>query len=140
MEQVWGVPDDILMENALSKMMRKEQPRILDFIGMLMNPDGFNGYLLEDVKDFSSLVTPCPTTKRKLNGATAAFMPGISKRIGDLFKEDYYLVFMSSHEVMLCPVTEVDPETLRMVLDDTTKKQRARAISLPTSSTSTTGM
>ena len=112
MEQVWGMPKEHLMENAL----KKEQPRILDFLGMLMNPEGCP---LDEIEDFSSLLTPCLTTKNKLNGAVAAFMPGVAKRIGDLFREDYYLVFSSVHEAMLHPVNEMDPEFLQAVLADT---------------------
>ena len=114
MEQVWGMPKEHLMENAL----KKEQPRILDFMRVIMDPDGCP---LDGIEDFSSLVTPCLTTERKLNGAVASFIPGVAKRIGDLIGEDYYMVFSSVHEVMLHPVTEADPEFLQAVLADTIK-------------------
>ena len=119
MVPVWEVSSETLMADAFRNAMEKGRPMIVDMVDMLLDPDGMGGQPLNEVKELSMMFTPCLTTERKLNGATAAFMPGVAKRIGDVFGKDYFLVFTSVHEAMLHPIDEADPEILQKVLNDT---------------------
>ena len=117
----WGMPGEELLEAAFKNSMEKEPPRIMDIMGILADPEGYTGVSLEEFgrNGIDPFVSHCLTTEHKMNGAVAAFMPGVAKRIAEAFDSDFYLVFTSIHEVMVHPVDEVDKEALQLILKDT---------------------
>ncbi len=121
MGEGWGIPGGELLGAALRNSMGKDQPRILDMLGVLDDPEGYAGIPLEEFEWDGSAPcgSTCLTTRSKMNGAVAAFMPGVAEGIAEAFGSDFYLVFTSVHEAMLHPVGEIDVETLVQVLEDT---------------------
>ena len=122
--EAWGIPSDTLMAVVFNNTMAKNEPRILDIASFLFTPDGIGGIPLDEFEgDFPYV---CLTTEKKINGAIAAFMPGVAKRIANAFGSDIYLVFTSVHEVMIHPVGEFEKETLQCVMKDTIEAATAK--------------
>ncbi len=127
LEEAWGMPGEELLETAFKNSMEKDPPRIMDILGILDDPEGYTGVSLEEFgrNGIAPFVSHCLTTENKMNGAAAAFMPGVAKRIAEAFDSDFYLVFTSVHEAMIHPVEEINQETLQLILEDTIKATTA---------------
>jgi len=54
--------------------------------------------------DFDDLFAPILTTQQEVNGAVAAFYPGVLERLYRMVGEDFYLVFSGIHDVHIHPV------------------------------------
>jgi hypothetical protein len=61
----------------------------------------------------SQLNTYMLTNSVGTNGATAAFYPGVAKRLYNLFGEAYYLVPLSINEMMVHPMSLFDAKAIR---------------------------
>ena len=50
----------------------------------------------------------CVTCKKHLNGSIAIFLPGVKEAVYKYLERDYYIVFTSIHEAMVCKVDDDD--------------------------------
>lgn len=67
------------------------------------------------------------TNELEINGAIAAFYPGVAEHIAEIFEDDFYLAFTSCHEAQLHKVGEFDvaiiEECLRRVNRECNQKK-----------------
>ena len=110
-------------------------PRIFLWEKLIGNPE-YNGECFMDLNQEFELrrenVGNCLSTVRRTNGAVAVFLPGVAKRLAELMKGDFYLVFTSIHEVMIHSDVTANPDDLKEVLretvEDTTPEEDLKAL------------
>lgn len=121
----WGMEESTVFENALLNTYFISPPRIFLWEKLIGNPM-YNGECFMDLNHDYKLkrdsIGNCLSTARRTNGAVAAFLPGVARRIADLMDADFYLVFTSIHEVMIHNVNLSYPEDLEVVLKDTIRE------------------
>ena len=121
----WGMEESTVFENALLNTYFISPPRIFLWEKLIGNPM-YNGECFMDLNHDYQLkrdsIGNCLSTARRTNGAVAAFLPGVARRIADLMDADFYLVFTSIHEVMIHNVNLSYPEDLEVVLKDTIRE------------------
>lgn len=109
----WKVAEKILLEEALHTTCAVRPPRlyrgtdILEFVrpeeGIFM-PGENGGKLCIQDDEKEGVRGYRLTTVGHVNGAVALFYPGVLERLAELFGEDYYIGFISVHEVVVHPV------------------------------------
>lgn len=117
----WNMKKEKIFDVALRNTALMMPPRWYDFMKMLFIPE-YDG---EDIYDSDYAIQKetlgnCLSTNRKTNGAVAIFYPGVAKYICQEMKtEELYLVFTSTHEVMVHNVKKLEVEDLKRTLKDT---------------------
>ncbi|MCR5796287.1 MAG: DUF5688 family protein [Solobacterium sp.] len=56
------------------------------------------------------------TNRKKLNGASALFYPGVMEHVGEMLKGDYYVIPSSIHEMIAVRAKDTDISVLRKML------------------------
>ncbi len=62
------------------------------------------------------------TTSLEINGALAAFYPGVGERIGELLQDDFFIAFTSVHEAQIHPAGKISPEIVEHSLRDVNRR------------------
>lgn len=99
----WGDVDDII-NNALENTLKLYEPRIYaDITDAFSNDSDVGEFMSKDSLrlSFNRGSAPMVTTNKRLNGATAMFIPGVQEKLYNLIGNEYYVVFTSIHEAML---------------------------------------
>lgn len=109
----WGVEEDIVMEEALKNTVSLYPPRLytveemiagmgksLESGGIIMQEEAEE--ILKNVNDYIL------TNELEINGAIAAFYPGVAEHIAEIFEDDFYLAFTSCHEAQIHKAGEFD--------------------------------
>ncbi len=114
MVENWGIPDQVLLTNALMNTRIKMPPRLFhgDDIGVgtdkrkgiFMPEDGKISIELHTEDEAECICGYRLTTTRWLNGAVALFFPGVKERLAELIGGDYFVGFTSVHEAVIHPV------------------------------------
>ena len=122
---IWGKTEDAVYEDAMENTMRQSPPRLYQLPEVLLDPD-YEGidFMKTGMENMlrSNETGNCISTTKRINGAVAIFMPGVAKRIAEVFGTDLYLAFTSIHEVMVHSADSVDPKGLEKVLADTIRE------------------
>ena len=72
--------------------------------------------------DFDTPMAPVLSTEQEINGAIAAFYPGVLERLYQMVGEDFYLVFTSIYDIHIHPISgKVRAETMRDCLSGTNR-------------------
>lgn len=125
MVKKWGKTETDIFNEALENTYRATPPRIYKLEEMIFNReytgDSFMESCDEDVISKDAMGNGLSTTI-KTNGAVAVFLPGVAERLAELLNSDFYMVFISIHEVMIHNAKKVDPEDLKLVLRDTLRE------------------
>lgn len=109
MFQSWNVDEQEAFDSALENTMRLQPPV---FCHISMGLDGGNLKSMhvrfmddESIRiDFNNPLAPALTTEQEVNGAVAAFYPGVLERLHRMVGGDFYLVFSSIYDVHIHPV------------------------------------
>lgn len=114
MVENWGIPDQMLLANALVNTRIKMAPRLFhgDDIevgtnkrnGIFMPEDGKISIEIHAEDEAEGIRGYRLTTTRWLNGAVALFYPGVKERLAELIGGDYFVGFTSVHEAVIHPV------------------------------------
>lgn len=122
MVKKWGKTETDIFNEALENTYRATPPRIYKLEEMIFNReytgDSFMESCDEDVISKDGMGN-CLSTTIKTNGAVAVFLPGVAEHLAELLNSDFYMAFISIHEVMIHNAKKVDPEDLKSVLTDT---------------------
>ena len=126
MVKKWRKTETDIFNEAIENTYRATPPRIYKWEGVLCDESYAGESFMndEDVcdldKSFSGNIL---STTRKTNGAVAVFLPGVAEKIAELLDSDFYMVFTSTHEVMIHSAgSGVDPKDLKLVLRDTLRE------------------
>lgn len=121
----WDVNREKVFDDALLNTSRISPPRLYWWEKLMFDED-YQG------EDFMGTDTGCRmrrnalgnclSTVRRSGGAVAIFLPGVAARIGELIRQDFYIVFTSVHEVMIHNAACVSPENLVPILADTLRE------------------
>jgi len=119
----WGKTDLQIISEALLNTLVQSPPRIFRLEDMLTIPDyegeDFLDPSFRELSEYHLYHGLCLSTSKRTNGAAAAVLPGVCKRLAQLMGGDLYLVFTSIHEVMVHRTDTISPEGLAEVLRDT---------------------
>lgn len=112
----WGISKDQVFEEAMKNTYRLYPPRLynLNEVFCLADPDYgifMDEEVLVDIKSEGSLFFV--TTRFCLNGAVSVFLPGVAKRIGELFEADLYFAFISVNEAAVHACTGIKQITVQ---------------------------
>ena len=113
---LWGQEnEEEVLELALRNTMRLQPPVFCATAFPQMKAQHIPFMGLEMVKiNFDSPMAPVLSTTQEINGAIAAFYPGVLKRIYQIIGEDFYLVFTSIYDIHIHPVSgKVKVRTMR---------------------------
>lgn len=125
MVKKWGKTETDIFNEALENTYRATPPRIYKLEEMIFNReytgDSFMESCDEDVISKDGMGN-CLSTTIKTNGAVAVFLPGVAEHLAELLNSDFYMAFISIHEVMIHNAKKVDPEDLKSVLTDTIRE------------------
>ena len=120
--QAWGMDIDEIWDHAMQNTLCLAAPRIYFFDRDFLDPE----YQGEDIMKLDHLDSAsggyCLSTTTRTNGAVAAFLPGVARKISELFGEDFYLAFTSKHEVMIHRTDFINPGDLEEILKDTIRE------------------
>lgn len=108
----------------MSNTMRLQPPVfcIISFPAMKVKHIPFMGEEKEVEIDFDTPMAPVLSTEQEINGAIAAFYPGVLERLYQMVGEDFYLVFTSIYDVHIHPISgKVRAETMRDCLSGTNR-------------------
>lgn len=124
--QAWVLDEKEVFDQALENTMRLQPPVFLDIAsGFGPSPKMKHILFMDDdtVKiDFDGRMAPALSTAQEINGAIAAFYPGVQERLYQMVGGDFYLVFTSISEVHIHPVNGwFKVSTMRSVLADTNR-------------------
>lgn len=104
----WNVDEQETFDWALENTMRLQPPVLCQLTSVVGNSDKLKTIEFMDddsVKvDFNQSFAPSLTTKQEVNGAIAAFYPGVLERLYQMVGEDFYLVFTSIYDLHVHPV------------------------------------
>ena len=109
MFQVWNVDEQETFDYALENTMRL-QPPVFCHVAMGLSGGGLKSRHVrfmddESVQiDFNNPLAPALTTEQEVNGAIAAFYPGVMERLYRMVGGDFYLVFSGIYDVHIHPV------------------------------------
>lgn len=104
----WGLDEREVFERALENTMRLQPPvfcRIISGIGGQFQQKHIP--FMEDesvVFNFDNPMAPALTTEQEINGAIAAFYPGVLERLYRMVGGDFYLIFTSISDLHIHPV------------------------------------
>lgn len=119
----WNMDKDEIFKEALLNTYFISPPRIYRWEEMILNPEKYSGENFMDLAGHHELkrssLGNCLSTAKKTNGAVAVFLPGVAQRLAQLLDSDFYMVFTSIHEVMIHNTSNVYPEDLKRILEET---------------------
>lgn len=114
MAENWGMPDQILLTNALLNTRIKMPPRLFHGDDIRAGANKRKGVFMPEDGAVSVQINPWDeeecirgyrlTTTRWLNGAIALFYPGVKERLAELIEGDYFVGFTSIHEAVIHPI------------------------------------
>ena len=109
MFQLWEADEQEAFDWALENTMRLQPPVFCHITGALggggLKPKHVRFMEDESVRiDFDVPLAPVLTTEQEVNGAVAAFYPGVLERLYRMAGGDYYLVFSGIYDVHIHPV------------------------------------
>jgi len=132
MFQVWNVDEQETFDYALENTMRL-QPPVFCHVAMGLSGGGLKSRhvrLMDDESvriDFNSPLAPPLTTEQEVNGAVAAFYPGVLERLYRMVGGDFYLVFSSIYDVHIHPVDgKLKVSSMRSTLADMNRTANRR--------------
>lgn len=102
----WGVTEEEALEWALRNTMTRQPPVLCP----LMPSQGLSVRKVRFLEDesvsfhFDQPMAPILTTEQGVNGAIAAFYPGVLQRLYRMIGDDYYLSFTGISEVHIHPL------------------------------------
>lgn len=130
---LWGMEGDEDEEKVLNWAMdntMRLQPPVFCIISLPAMKANHIPFMNEDdgVKiDFDNPMAPVLSTEQEINGAIAAFYPGVLERLHQMVGEDFYLVFTSIYDVHIHPISgKVRVETMRDSLSGMNKEINRR--------------
>lgn len=131
MFQLWNVEEQEAFDWALENTMRLQPPVFYHIIGGLegkVAPKRVRFMEDESVSvDFNSPFAPVLTTEQEVNGAIAAFCPGVLERLYRMIGEDFYLVFSGISDVHIHPVSgPIKVSSMRRTLADMNQNANKR--------------
>lgn len=121
----WDLNKEEVFMAALRNTASMMPPKAYEWVKMIMNLD----YEGDDIYDpdyipAKGITGSCLSTSRKTNGAVGIFYPGVVRLFCDkMDTDDIYLVFTSVHEVMIHNANEIEPEDLKLVLEDMIREE-----------------
>ena len=105
----WAIDFETLKKDAMKNTMRKFPADIISVFQFLNSfLDDFERDELEDLHENFFAIT----NKRKINGATAVFYPGVLKALAEKIGSDLYLMPSSIHEMMVVPCDDCEDVSL----------------------------
>ena len=113
--QEWGIDEEKVWENAMSNTYIMAPPRIYLKPMDVYNPPYHKGAFMalnSDITSLPPLAVPTVTTVSQINGAIAMFYPGVMKRIGELYGDDYYIAFTGTSEARLHKKGTIQPRNI----------------------------
>ncbi len=106
--QLWDVEEQAAFDWAMENTMRLQPPVFYYITGKPGGPSGPPKVpFMEDESirvDFNDPLAPVLTTEQTVNGAVAAFYPGVLERLHRMAGEDIYLVFTGTCDLHVHPV------------------------------------
>ena len=121
----WDLNKEEVFMAALRNTASMMPPKAYEWVKMIMNPD----YEGDDIYDpdyipAKGITGSCLSTSRKTNGAVGIFYPGVARLFCDkMDTDDIYMVFTSVHEVMIHNANDIEPENLKLVLEDMIREE-----------------
>ena len=121
----WKLNKEEVFMAALKNTASMMPPKAYEWVKMIMNLD----YEGDDIYDpdyipAKGITGSCLSTSRKTNGAVGIFYPGVARLFCDkMDTNDIYLVFTSVHEVMIHNANDIEPEDLKLVLEDMIREE-----------------
>ncbi len=121
----WDLNKEEVFMAALRNTASMMPPKAYEWVKMIMNLN----YEGDDIYDpdyipAKGITGSCLSTSRKTNGAVGIFYPGVARLFCDKMDTDgIYLVFTSVHEVMIHNANEIEPEDLKLVLEDMIREE-----------------
>lgn len=121
----WDLNKEEVFMAALRNTASMMPPKAYEWVKMIMNLD----YEGDDIYDpdyipAKGITGSCLSTSRKTNGTVGIFYPGVVRLFCDkMDTDDIYLVFTSVHEVMIHNANEIEPEDLKLVLEDMIREE-----------------
>ena len=128
---LWGVGEDEeeVLNWAMDNTMRLQPPVfcVISLPAMKIQHIPFMDGAEEIEVDFDIPMAPVLSTEQEINGAIAAFYPGVLERLHQMVGEDFYLVFTSIYDVHIHPISgKVRVETMRDCLSGMNKEINKR--------------
>ena len=128
---LWGVGEDEeeVLNWAMDNTMRLQPPVfcVISLPAMKIQHIPFMDGAEEIEVDFDIPMAPVLSTEQEINGAIAAFYPGVLERLYQMVGEDFYLVFTSIYDVHIHPISgKVRVETMRDCLSGMNKEINKR--------------
>ena len=128
---LWGVGEDEeeILNWAMDNTMRLQPPVfcVISLPAMKVQHIPFMDRAEEIEVDFDIPMAPVLSTEQEINGAIAAFYPGVLERLHQMVGEDFYLVFTSIYDVHIHPISgKVRVETMRDCLSGMNKEINKR--------------
>lgn len=121
----WDLNKEEVFMAALRNTASMMPPKAYEWVKMIMNLN----YEGDDIYDpdyipAKGITGSCLSTSRKTNGAVGIFYPSVARLFCDKMDTDgIYLVFTSVHEVMIHNANEIEPEDLKLVLEDMIREE-----------------
>ena len=121
----WDLNKEEVFMAALRNTASMMPPKAYEWVKMIMNLD----YEGDDIYDpdyipAKGITGSCLSTSRKTNGAVGIFYPGVVRLFCDkMDTDDIYMVFTSVHEVMIHNANDIEPENLKLVLEDMIREE-----------------
>ena len=121
----WDLNKEEVFMAALRNTASMMPPKAYEWVKIIMNPD----YEGDDIYDpdyipAKGITGSCLSTSRKTNGAVGIFYPGVARLFCDkMDTDDIYMVFTSVHEVMIHNANDIEPENLKLVLEDMIREE-----------------
>lgn len=128
----WGVEEDRGMEEALKNTVSLYPPRLYTVEEMVSrmekSPESGGFITQEEMEAIRQNVSGyILTNELEINGAIAAFYPGVAQRVAEILEDDFYLAFTSCHEAQIHKAGEFDvtiiEECLRRVNRECNQKK-----------------
>lgn len=128
---LWGVGEDEeeILNWAMDNTMRLQPPVfcVISLPAMKVQHIPFMDGAEEIEVDFDIPMAPVLSTEQEINGAIAAFYPGVLERLHQMVGEDFYLVFTSIYDVHIHPISgKVRVEAMRDCLSGMNKEINKR--------------
>lgn len=117
LQEIWGISLKELGKQALENCERLLPPcfvtreELISGMGMPdKEPSPKSPLEQEDISLY------CLTNRSGIKGASAILYPGILKKAADLLGSDLVVLPSSRHEVLLCPLGEIDLKAMQMIV------------------------
>lgn len=125
--QGWALDEQEVLDRALENTMRLQPPICFDIASVLkgnLRPQHIPFMDDESVSfDFDGPIAPTLSTEQEVNGAIAAFYPGVLDRLCRMAGGDVYVVFTSISDVHIHSVNgRMKLSTMRRNLADTNRE------------------